>query len=121
MTKENEFGFHYFKPEEFACTHTGRMETDYGFIRKLDQLRHKCGFPLVVTSGFRDETHPAEAKKEKAGTHTQGIAVDFAANTSAERYVILQQAFLMGFGGIGVGKNFVHIDDRTTTPVVWVY
>ncbi len=121
MPKENEYGFRYFKPSEFACTHTGRTEMDYGFIRKLDQLRHRCGFPLTVTSGFRDETHPAEAKKEKGGRHTQGIAVDFAATTSAERHVILQQAYAMGFGGIGVGKNFVHIDDRTSTPVTWTY
>jgi hypothetical protein len=27
----------------------------------------------------------------------------------------------MGFTGVGVDKNFIHVDIRTTTPVLWVY
>ncbi len=54
----------YFDIREFKCSHTGRNNMDDAFLEKLDQLREECGFPFTITSGFRDETHPSEARKE---------------------------------------------------------
>jgi len=35
---------------------------------------------------------------------------------------IVHEALKMNaFNGIGVGKNFVHLDTRKTTPVMWTY
>jgi hypothetical protein len=34
---------------------------------------------------------------------------------------IVHWALKMNFGGIGVAKGFVHVDDRKTTPVMWTY
>jgi hypothetical protein len=34
---------------------------------------------------------------------------------------IVHEALKLGFGGIGVAKSFIHIDDRKTTPVMWTY
>ena len=91
------------------------------FLEKLDQLREECGFPFRITSGYRDETHPNEARKEKPGTHNQGIAADIAVSNGFERMNIVHNALKLGFGGIGVAKGFVHVDTRTTTPVMWTY
>jgi len=91
------------------------------FLEKLDELRERCGFPFTITSGYRDPTHPLEAKKEKPGTHSQGIAADIRAVSGDERYIILENAFNMGFGGIGVAKTFIHVDTRQSLPVVWTY
>jgi hypothetical protein len=33
----------------------------------------------------------------------------------------VKNAMAMGFSGIGIHKTFVHVDTRTTTPVVWTY
>ena len=41
----------YFELEEFNCQHTGNNEMKPEFLEKLDQLRHNCGFPFVITSG----------------------------------------------------------------------
>jgi len=91
------------------------------FLEKLDELRERCGFPFTITSGYRDPTHHLEAKKEKPGTHSQGIAADIKAVSGDQRYIILENAFNMGFGGIGVAKTFIHVDTRQSLPVVWTY
>ena len=116
----------YFTREEFACQYTGENEISDRLLLKLDLLRARCGFPFVITSGYRSEDHPIEAKKEKAGTHAQGIAVDIKAISGTEKYEIVKQALLLGFGGIGVARSFIHVDDRSVTnsnsvPVMWTY
>jgi len=95
---------------------------DPEFLEKLDLLREKCGFPFRITSGWRDATHPAEARKAEpgTGTHCQGIAADIAVSNGFERMNIVHEAIKMGFS-IGVARTFVHVDDRKTTPVMWTY
>tara|TARA_R110000764_G_scaffold219393_1_gene307083 strand:- start:477 stop:743 length:267 start_codon:yes stop_codon:yes gene_type:complete len=87
----------------------------------LDILREEANFPFVITSGYRSPNHSIEAKKEKAGTHAQGIAADIKVNSGAERMIIIKAALVLGFTGIGVADTFVHLDIRKTTPVVWTY
>ena len=95
------------------------MEQD--FLSKLDALREACGFPFVITSGYRSPDHPLEAVKEIPGTHAQGIAADIKITNSAQRYTIIREALQMGFTGIGVAGDFIHVDTRGTVPVIWVY
>ena len=56
----------YFTREEFACQYTGDNEISDDLLLKIDLLRARCGFPFVITSGYRSEDHPIERKKEKA-------------------------------------------------------
>ena len=91
------------------------------FMEKVDELRDRCGFPFVITSGFRSPTHPIEAKKDVPGTHSQGIAADIKITNSAQRYSIIREALKLGFSGIGVAGDFVHVDTRGSVPVIWTY
>ena len=91
------------------------------FMEMVDELRDRCGFPFVITSGFRSPTHPIEAKKDVPGTHSQGIAADIKITSSAQRYTIIREALQMGFTGIGVAGDFIHVDTRGSAPVIWVY
>tara|TARA_R100001369_G_scaffold91025_1_gene131122 strand:- start:1271 stop:1612 length:342 start_codon:yes stop_codon:yes gene_type:complete len=111
----------YFKLSDFDCQETGNNEMSEEFLEKLDDLRHKCGFPFIITSGYRDPTHSIEAKKAKAGNHARGIASDIRINNGSQAYAIIKHAQSMGFNGIGVAKTFIHVDTRDTTPVVWCY
>lgn len=111
----------YFKIEEFNCQETGNNLMNPIFLERLDELREKCGFPFVITSGYRDPTHSIEAAKSKPGTHAQGIAADIQVVDSVQRHTLLTNAFLLGFSGIGVDKSFIHVDIRDTQPVTWVY
>jgi uncharacterized protein YcbK (DUF882 family) len=92
------------------------------FLEKLDELRAYCGFPFVITSGYRHPTmHPIENKKEVPGTHAQGIAADIKITNAADRFSLVNNAVKLGFTGIGVASDFVHVDTRGTTPVIWIY
>ena len=115
-----------FSEAEFTCSHTGRCEMQASFMEKLQQLRTKYGKAMTVTSGYRHETHPVEAKKDRPGIHTMGLAADIACGGS-DAYHILQIAFKLGFTGIGVaqsGRNrFLHLDTYNKPPRsnVWSY
>ena len=111
----------YFNRKDFDCQQTGNNEMSDKFLEMLDDLRHECGFPFYVTSGYRDPSHSIEAKKSKPGTHAQGIAADIRISNGAEGFVIVSKAIAAGFTGIGIAKTFIHLDSRKTTPVVWSY
>ena len=111
----------HFKLSEFDCTHTGENRMEPEFLVKLDNLRDYCGFPFVITSGYRSPSHPLEAVKEIPGTHAQGIAADIKMTNSAHRYSLIKAALDHGFTGIGIAGTFIHLDTRGTAPVVWTY
>lgn len=111
-----------FKKDEFNCKHTGRNEMQQEFMERLDELRDLCGFPFVITSGYRDPSHPDEAKKAtKGGTHTLGCAADIRVEGGSQRRDLVAKALKLGFAGIGVAKGFVHVDTRDSMPVMWTY
>ena len=113
--------FKYFQLSDFDCQETGENEMQVEFIHKLDELREACGFPFYITSGYRSPNHSIEARKAKPGQHAQGIAADVKVVGGAQRRDLVKKAMVMGFGGIGVAKGFIHVDIRDTTPVLWVY
>ena len=111
----------YFELSEFNCQHTGNNEMKPEFLEKLDALRHVCAFPFVITSGYRDPSHPIEAVKEIPGTHAQGIAADVRVVSSNKRFRLVKEALALGFTGIGVDPSFIHLDIRASSPVIWTY
>lgn len=112
----------YFTREEFDCQVTGTNNMEQAFLEKLDELRAYCGFPFVITSGYRHPTlHPIERKKDVPGTHAQGIAADIKITNAADRFSLVNNAVKLGFTGIGVSSDFIHVDTRGTTPVMWTY
>lgn len=114
--------FKYFNRDEFKCQETGNNDIKDEFITKLDHLREACGFPFVITSGYRDPSHSVEISKPNGGgTHTKGIAADIQVSGGVERMTIVKHACALGFNGIGVAKTFVHVDIRDTSPVLWSY
>ena len=112
----------HFAREEFDCQVSDTNNMEMEFLEKLDELRAYCGFPFVITSGYRHPTmHPIENKKEVPGTHAQGIAADIKITNAADRFSLVNNAVKLGFTGIGVASDFVHVDTRGTTPVIWIY
>jgi len=112
----------FFTLEEFNCQVTGENKMEPEFLQKLDRLRGECGFPFVITSGYRHPIeHPIEAAKEVPGTHAQGIAADILVQDSVSRMALVEKALELGFKGVGIAKTFVHVDTRGTTPVMWLY
>lgn len=104
-----------FTKEEFNCKHTGKNMMQEEFLDKLQKLRDMYGRPLIITSGYRDSTHPIEAKKGKGGYHTKGIACDISCG-SRQAFDIITIALNVGFTGVGVNQKgdgrFIHLDIR---------
>ena len=47
----------YFALSEFNCQETNENDMQEEFLKKLDLLRVACGFPFVITSGYRGANH----------------------------------------------------------------
>lgn len=118
---EEQMAFKYFTLDEFACKETGENHISLYFVATLDRLREDCGFPFIITSGYRSPNHSIEAAKDEPGIHTEGIASDIAVNGGSQRYMLVKKAMEHGFNGIGVDEGFVHLDRRSGHKVLWVY
>lgn len=110
-----------FDISEFDCQETGENNMKPAFLAMIDELRNRCGFPFVITSGYRSTKHRIEMMKDSPGLHTKGIAADISATDGVRKRKIVKEALEMGFGGIGVGRDFIHVDIRPETPVIWGY
>lgn len=120
----------YFQVSEFSCKGSnccgGANLMQSAFLEELDELRHRCGFPFVITSGFRCPVHNARVSSTgSTGPHTTGRAADIA--VSHERATeVLQHALAMKFTGFGVnqkgGGRFLHLDTLgRPTRTIWSY
>ena len=126
----------YFSKEELACKHcleSGRTIDeayffDAEFRELLDSIRAACGFPLVVSSGYRCVNHPLETAKRQPGSHTKGQAVDLKVSGEAA-HTLLRVAIEHGIQRIGVSQKgahserFIHLDvvKDFPSPAVWSY
>ena len=126
----------HFSFDEMKCKHSGRCDMDEAMMDKLEELRVVSNFGLAVTSGYRDKTHPIEAKKiaegsGNGGAHTTGKAVDLAVSHK-KAYIVLREAMRLGFTGIGVKQagdaRFLHLDTigdqddfHVPRPTLWSY
>ena len=125
--------FANFSRSEFECKCScGKCEMDESFVKRLQHLRKQCGFPFVISSGYRCPNHNARVSSTgSVGPHTTGHAVDIVC--SGENAVKLTSgARLYGMTGIGVkqhgphGKRFIHLDDLQNAvnqprPWIWSY
>lgn len=120
----------YFKLSEFDSPDTpgSGAKMDSAFLLLLDELRQRCGFPFVISSGYRTPAHNAAVSETGLdGPHTTGKAADVLVN-GENAYLLVQHAFAMGFHGIGVSqkddftKRFIHLDmvDQPR-PRIWSY
>lgn len=104
-----------FPREEMECSQTGKCDMDPDHMDKLQALRDLHG-PLYVTSGYRDATHPIEARKAKPGEHSIGKGTDVGC-WSDEAFAIAKLAFQVGFTRIGVSQSgsvrFIHLGSAT--------
>ena len=123
--------FRYFKRSEFACK-CGKCDNliQDSFVEKMDALRHICGFPISISSGYRCPAHNAAVSGTgDDGPHTTGCAADVPIDRK-RAYILLQNAIQMGFTGIGFkqhgGVRFMHLDTLPDAlgqprPAIWSY
>lgn len=114
-----------FSEDELRCKHSGKCEMHPEFMQRLQRLRDVYGQPMRVTSGYRDRTHPIEARKDTPGEHSTGRAVDIGVQ-GAEALRLIRLALDAGFTRIGVQQKgmgrFIHLGDNPAFPPgIWSY
>ena len=118
----------YFKRENFACRHCGENRQQTDFVDQLDELRARCGFPLIVTSGYRCPVHNSKVSSTgTTGPHTTGRAVDFGVDREKATTVLALALAMPVFRGFGVNQKgasgrFIHLDAiNRPTRTIWSY
>jgi zinc D-Ala-D-Ala carboxypeptidase len=102
-----------FGKSEFDCKHTGKNEMRPEFMQVLQEIRITYNKPMVISSGYRDKSHPIEAKKSTTGSHALGCAADISIE-GVNAMQLINIAYNMGIRRIGVnqkgGGRFIHLD-----------
>ena len=113
----------HFTSSELICKcGCGKISMNPEFISKLEELREWLGRPVYITSGFRCVDHNRAVGGSPRSYHIKGRAVDIVCESSADRYQLLAAAIRLGFGGIGIDKSFVHVDNRSEiVKRIWAY
>ena len=121
-----------FTYEEFACKHCGENEMKTMAIDDVQTLRTRCGFPFIITSGYRCKDHPIEKSKNTPGPHNTGLALDIAVSGQHALLVVataIEEAIWTGFGINQKGNiddRFIHLDQceegpNRSRPWIWTY
>ena len=109
----------YFSEDEVKCKHTGLCKMDDDFMHKLDIIREEVGVPFIVTSAYRDKTHPIEAKKKTPGAHASGKAIDILIR-GKDALTLIEVALKHGITGPGVKQHgdsrIIHLDTLDAQP-----
>jgi zinc D-Ala-D-Ala carboxypeptidase len=111
----------YFSREELKCPcGCERCEMDVGFLMALDILRDHWRAPLVPNSAFRCRKHNKAVGGEDESMHIYGRAVDFPIKPN-ERYKFVELVIELGFHGIGIMANAIHLDNRLGAKTLFHY
>jgi len=120
----------HFTPREFTCKceglcdHADRISTE--LVAKLDMIRERMGLPITVISGTRCERYNRKVGGKEQSAHVPWTGLSHAADIrcadSTFRFAFLTAA-LPVFRRIGIGRDFIHVDDDSELPqsVIWVY
>lgn len=113
----------YFTVKEFKCPCCGISGMSPSFMGLLICARGIAQVPFVITSGRRCPKHNKFIGGSPTSAHLAGMAADIACANSGGRYKIIRALLSAGFHRIGVGKDFIHVDNDHTKPygVIWVY
>lgn len=115
----------YFTEREFNyCTPSCSMkDMDNHFLELLDSIRERAGIPFHITCAYRSKEWDKSKGRSGNSAHTKGKAVDVKYNSSADAFKIIQAAILLGIKRIGIGKNYIHLDNDDSLPqgVIWNY
>ncbi len=119
----------YFKPRDFTCRceglcgHPDVISRD--LVAKLDKIQDLIGIPVTVVSGSRCEKFNRKSGGRERSAHTIKGGVSHAADIrcpdAAFRFSFLTAALPL-FKRIGMGKDYLHVDDDPELPanVIWL-
>jgi uncharacterized protein YcbK (DUF882 family) len=105
-----------FKVKEFACTDgTDPIFIDSELVAVLQKIRDYFGKSVKINSAYRTPPKNKAVGGKAYSQHLYGKAADIVVSGITPKKVAAYAEKLMPKkGGIGIYKNFVHIDVRAT-------
>ena len=95
-------------------------DMDATFMDRLQTARDIAGVPFKVNSAYRSVDWEKYKNRSGNSMHCLGRAIDISCRDSKQRHVILNALLQAGFNGIGIGRTFIHVDDRGD-KMIWLY
>lgn len=112
----NKYISENFKAKEFAC----KDGSDVIFISPelvivLQKIRDHFGKAVHINSGYRTVTYNKKIGGATYSQHCYGTAADIRiTGVKPKDIAAYVETLLVNKGGIGIYKNFVHVDVRAT-------
>lgn len=134
--KTIERRWRYFTPEERTGQFGTISQLKLQLVDFLDEVRHRVGFPISLSSGFRTVEHNKRVGGAPSSSHLFGWAGDCIVRNTAQADAIVRAAYEIekewynGERRLQIGVNcksgnsgFVHIglDPNRSAGVLWTY
>ena len=107
--------YRHFTDDESAGVYSDLMN-------RLDDARDLCGFPIVMTCGYRSPDHNAAIGGAPNSAHCKGLAVDMAAPVGQfEREKLIWALGSVGFKRVELCPRHIHVDTdgEKPSPCCW--
>ena len=103
-----------FTVKEFACSDgTDTVFISLALVNLLQKIRDHFGKAVIINSAYRTEAHNKSIGGATYSQHKYGLAADIHINGVTPKEIAAYVETLMpSSGGIGIYKNFVHVDVR---------
>ena len=109
----------FFTRTELACSSTGVVKFEHGFLEDLVELRKSYAMPMMVTSGCRSQSHNIDVGGHPRSLHMfanphygiDAIAIDID-RKNVNMHRLISAALAMGWS-VGIAKTFIHLDRRS--------
>ena len=104
----------HFKVWEFAC-HDGSdtVFVSPALVEVLEKIRAHFGKAVVISSGYRTESHNEKSGGAAYSRHKYGLAADIRISGVSPGDIAAYAETLLGAsGGIGIYSQFCHVDVR---------
>lgn len=108
----------HFRVREFHSKHdpSDLVKVDERLLTLLENIRNHVGKPVHLNSGYRSPEYNATLKNASPRSqHCNGKAADiWVEGVTPKQIADIAECYLGSSGGIGIYKNFTHVDVRTS-------
>lgn len=103
-----------FTVKEFACSDgTDTVFISLALVNLLQKIRDHFGKAVIINSAYRTEAHNKSIGGATYSQHKYGLAADIHINgVTSKEIAVYVETLLPSSGGIGIYKNFCHVDVR---------
>lgn len=104
----------HFQFSEFDCPYvagSGQKYMDREFVSMLDYARDVSGLQFRIRKGYMSAQYAEKKNEPTSSSHRIGRAAEIVCNHSGKRYKIVASLLEAGFVRIGIGRDYVYVDN----------